>query len=105
MLGHTKKHRTEEYNYSHMSNKKNEVSERSIDWKIAAREALGDIPSTALNLQGLRYREGLTQGQLGQAIGVDQSNISKMESGKRRIGVKIAMRLEEIFDIDYRLFL
>jgi len=58
-----------------------------------------------LNLRGLRNREGLTQAELGKAIGVEQSNVSKMERGKRQIGVKIAKKLEKIFDIDYRLFL
>ena len=71
----------------------------------AAEEAFGNVPGTALNLRGLRNREGLTQAQLGQAIGVEQSNISKMERGIRQIGIKIAKRIEEVFDIDYHLFL
>lgn len=77
----------------------------TIDWKTAAKEMFGDTPSPALNLRGLRNREGLTQEELGKAIGVEQSNISKMELGKRQIGIKIAKRIEDIFDIDYRLFL
>lgn len=39
------------------------VSKKSIDWRTAAKEAFGDMPRTALNLRGLRYREDLTQGQ------------------------------------------
>lgn len=104
MLGHTRKHHTEEWNSSY-NQSKNAVPKESIDWKTAAKEAFGDIPSTALNLRGIRNREGLTQEQLGQALGVEQSNISKMECGKRQIGVKIAKRIEKLFDIDYRLFL
>jgi DNA-binding XRE family transcriptional regulator len=104
MLGHMRKHRTEEWNSSR-ERSKNEVSKESIDWRSAAKEAFGDMSSTALNLRGLRNREGLTQAQLGEAIGVEQSNISKMENGKRQIGAKIAKRIEKIFDIDYRLFL
>lgn len=65
----------------------------------------GDLPSTALNLRGLRNREGLTQEELAKAIGTEQSNISKMERGVRQIGVKIAKRIQKLFDIDYRLFL
>jgi len=75
------------------------------NWREAAKEVFGDIPRTALNLRGLRNREGMTQAQLGQAIGIEQSNISKMERGKRQIGIKIAKRIGELFDIDYRLFL
>lgn len=110
MLGHTKKHRTEQLNSSterlnSAIPKDRMVSKDSVDWRIAAKEAFGNTPSTALNMRGLRNREGLTQEQLGQAIGVEQSNISKMERGKRQIGIKIAKRIEELFDIDYRLFL
>lgn len=104
MLGHMRKHRTEERNSS-SERSKNVGTKRAIDWRTASKEAFGEISSTALNLRGLRNREGLTQGQFGQAIGVEQSNISKMERGKRQIGVKIAKRIEEMFDIDYRLFL
>ena len=88
-----------------MKQSKKESVNDSINWRIASQEAFGDASSTALNLRGLRNREGLTQEQLGQAIGVEQSNISKMERGVRQISVKIAKRIEEIFDIDYHLFL
>ena len=104
MQEHTGKHRTEERNSSQQLPKGRD-SERSINWRDVAKEAFGDIPSTALNLRGLRNREGLTQSQLGKAIGIEQSNISKMERGKRQIGTKIAKKLEKLFDIDYRLFL
>lgn len=104
MLAHTKKRHTERSNsIRHRSIKK--VHKKASDWRSAAKEAFGDIPGTAINLRGLRNREGLTQEQFGQAIGIEQSNISKMERGVRQIGVKIAKRIEEIFNIDYRLFL
>lgn len=104
MLGHTKKHRIKESNSS-CDRSKSKNSDEPIDWREAAKEAFGDTPNTALNLRGLRNREGITQAQLGKAIGVEQSNVSKMERGKRQIGVKIAKRIEELFNIDYRLFL
>lgn len=105
MLGHMRKHHTKKWKRSQCKSSSNANSDDSIDWKAAAAEAFGDIPSSALNLRGLRNREGLTQEQFGQAIDVEQSNISKMELGKRNIGVKIAKRIEQIFNIDYRLFL
>lgn len=104
MLGHTKKHPTKESNSS-SEHSKNKNSDESMDWREAAKEAFGDTSNVALNLRGLRNREGITQAQLGQALGVEQSNISKMERGKRQVGVRIAKRIEEIFNIDYRLFL
>ncbi|MFI5344162.1 MAG: helix-turn-helix transcriptional regulator [Chlamydiales bacterium] len=104
MLAHTSKHLTEERNSSHKISRRKD-SKASTNWRDAAKEVFGDMPSTALNLRGLRNREGLTQAQLGEAIGVEQSNISKMERGERQIGAKIAKKLEKLFDIDYRLFL
>ena len=104
MLGHMRKRHTEKLNSLHeISKRKN--SDESIDWRKAAKEVFSDSLSSALNLRGLRNREGLTQAQLGQAIGVEQSNISKMERGERQIGIKIAKKLEKLFNIDYRLFL
>ena len=82
-----------------------ELPKCTVNWRIASEEAFGGIPGTALNLRGLRNREGLTQEQLGKAIELDQSNVSKMERGVRQIGIKIAKRIEEAFDIDYHLFL
>ncbi|MBA3815797.1 MAG: helix-turn-helix transcriptional regulator [Parachlamydiaceae bacterium] len=42
---------------------------------------------------------------MGNFIGVEQSNISKIERGERSISAKIAKKLEKIFDVDYLLFL
>lgn len=104
MLGHTRKHHIEEKRFV-IKKPKSERSRDSVNWRTASEEAFGDAPGTALNLRGLRNREGLTQEQLGQAIGVEQSNISKMERGIRQIGIKSAKRIGEVFHIDYRLFL
>ena len=56
-------------------------------------------------LKGLRYREGLTQNQFAKKIGIRQSDLSKMENGKRPIGKTIAKRIEKKFDVNYRRFL
>lgn len=101
MLGHTRKHRTE----SQSSSKESSKNERSIHWRDAAKEVFGEEPSGSINLRGLRNREGITQAELGEALGIGQSNVSKLERGKRLISSKIAKRLQELFAIDYRLFL
>lgn len=76
---------------------------------VTAEEAIKDIADGrrewAVALKGLRYREDLTQKQLGELIGVDQGNISSMERGKRPIGKNIAKKLSALFKVDYRLFL
>ncbi|WP_068469944.1 helix-turn-helix domain-containing protein [Candidatus Protochlamydia phocaeensis] len=69
------------------------------------RKICGDLPEWAVTLRGLRNREGLTQAALGNLLGIAQTNISKMELGKRPIGKTIAKRLADLFHTDYRLFL
>ncbi|MEM7175776.1 MAG: helix-turn-helix transcriptional regulator [Chlamydiota bacterium] len=69
------------------------------------KKVYGDTPEPSVYLAGLRYRENMTQKELGEIIGIDQSNISKMENGERPIGKKIAKKLASIFKVDYRLFL
>ncbi len=66
---------------------------------------LAGAPQGAVMLRGLRNREGITQAELGKLLDIEQTNISKMELGKRQIGKQIAKRLAKIFDTDYRLFL
>ncbi len=56
-------------------------------------------------LRGTRHRENLTQAQMAKRINVTQSDLSKMENGKRPIGKTIAKRIEEEFGINYRYFL
>lgn len=99
MLVHTRKHRT----------KQTESPSRMEDAFVSAEEffedAFGDRPKWSVNLAGARKRDGLTQKQLGELIGVSQYNISKMEKGHRPIGKNIAKRLAKVFKTDYRLFL
>ena len=52
-----------------------------------------------------REREGLTQAQLADKLGMLQSHISEIEHGKRVIGKKLAKKIGTIFKLDYRVFL
>lgn len=56
-------------------------------------------------LQGARLKAELSQIELSGKLGIDQSDLSKMEHGKRPIGKKMAKRLATILDVDYRIFL
>ena len=56
-------------------------------------------------LVGARYRENLTQKQLSELTGIPQGHISKMENGKRTIGVKTAKKFAKALNVDYRVFL
>lgn len=98
MLGHTRKRPT----------KRNESVESESVFVSAEelfKESFGDRPEWSVMLVGARKRDGLTQKELGEMIGVSQYNISKMERGHRPIGKTIAKRLAEVFKTDYRLFL
>ena len=59
----------------------------------------------AMALRGFRGKEELTQEELADRLGVSQNAISEMESGKRSISKAMAVRLGEIFDISYKVFL
>ena len=79
------------------------------DTYISAEEVMkkirGKRPEWAVILRGLRYREDLTQKELGDLLGIAQTNISQMEHGKRPIGKKFAKKLADFFNTDYKFFL
>jgi len=83
----------------------NEVKEEPMSVREAIHELCGDLPRWAIAFCGLRHREGLTQVEMGNMLGIPQGNISQMEHGKRPIGKQIAKRIAELFKTDYRLFL
>lgn len=97
MRAHTKKHHTRG------------KEDTFFPGAISARDYLDMTsdgrPQYAVNLSGLRYREDYTQKELGDLVGIDQSNISQMERGKRAIGKEVAKRLAKVFKVDYRIFL
>ena len=60
-----------------------------------------DLPKWAVFFRGLHYREDLTQAEMGEKLGIAQTNISQMELGKRAIGKKLAMKLAKLFNTDH----
>jgi hypothetical protein len=56
-------------------------------------------------LQGVRFREGITQVELSRNTGIPQRHISEMENGKRTIGKVNARKLATAMDVDYRIFM
>ncbi|MEK6580253.1 MAG: helix-turn-helix transcriptional regulator, partial [Bdellovibrionota bacterium] len=56
-------------------------------------------------LQGARVKEGLSQVELAEKLKISQTNLSKMENGKRPIGKNMAKRLSKVLNINYRVFL
>ena len=56
-------------------------------------------------LKETRTKQGFTQQVLAEMLGIPQNHISAMEYGKRPIGKKMAQRLAEALNINYREFL
>ena len=101
MLAHMKKHHTK----NDLSFSKVEIEEQAISVSDYYKQSYGDFPRWAVLLSGLRNREGLTQSELGEMIGVAQYHISRMEHGRRAIGKTLAKKLAALFKTDYRIFL
>lgn len=77
---------------------------RGDDEDIPIEEVLTDrTPGTIL--QGLRYRENLTQEELAKRVGIPRRHISDMENNRRPIGKQNAKRIAEVFGTDPRVFL
>ena len=54
----------------------------------------------AENLKRIRTGKGLTQGELGDAIGYSNKAVSKWESGGGIPGVEILLRLSRVLEVD-----
>lgn len=79
-------------------------SDQTIPWREMFPEYRDeDIPGVCL--RGVRRREGMTQAELAQRIGIPQRHISEMEHGKRPIGKEMAKRLGAALNIGYKVFL
>ncbi|MBY0384574.1 helix-turn-helix domain-containing protein [bacterium] len=55
--------------------------------------------------RGIRSKNNLTQAEVAERLNIDQSDVSKIEKGKRAIGKSLAKKIEKEFGIDYRRFL
>lgn len=95
----------EKYKISAADEMDREPSEGAVSADALFAELDRKYTKPGVLLRGLRARENLSQIEFAQAIGVTQSDLSKMELGKRPIGKIIAKRIAEKFDIDYRSLL
>ena len=101
MLARMRKHHTK----NDLSFYEVEMEEQAISVADYYKQSYEDFPKWAVLLSGLRNREGLTQSQLGEMLGVVQYHISRIERGKRTIGKALAKKLAALFKTDYRIFL
>jgi DNA-binding XRE family transcriptional regulator len=95
----------EKVGYPKKSKAKKTKNFLNSSWRDLFKELLETHSEQGLTLKGLRLRDGYTQAQLGEMIGVPQNNISAMERGNRSIGKNIAKKLSGIFKVRYQDFL
>lgn len=101
MQAHTRKLHTEKRIMVSKSRREDEL----VDWKTAFSDLIDKFTEVGIVLKGLRLREGWTQAEVAEKIGISQANLSKMERGKRTIGKAMAKKFAAIFGTDYRVFL
>jgi DNA-binding XRE family transcriptional regulator len=99
MQAHTRRHPIEKETAADMK------SDAMINWRTAFTDLIDKFSEAGATLRGLRMRDGLTQKELAQKMGISQANISKMEHGKRPIGDVLAKKFASFFHTDYRVFL
>lgn len=81
------------------------VEQKSVDAREFYPELSDPIKRIAISFHGTRLRLGLTQRQMAEKIGLNQSDISKIEKGEREISRKLAVRIGKALKVDYRRFL
>ena len=60
---------------------------------------------SAMMVRGARTREGMTQVELSEKLGVKQHNLSMIENAKRPVGKDLAKRLAKVFNSNYKVFI
>ena len=78
--------------------------EASVPWREVFSDLIGKSSESGVMLRASRKEAALTQIELARKLGIPQSNLSAMETGKLAIGRIMAKRLAVIFKTDYRLF-
>ncbi len=79
------------------------------DEYIPAEEVFPDLkdPQKLIGIvfRGIRFKNNLTQSEVAARLGLDQSDVSKIERGERAVGKALAKKIQKEFGIDYRRFL
>lgn len=79
--------------------------EETVAWRDAFKDVFQQTSELATILRGARAKEGMTQKELAEALGVGQAYISQIEKGSRQINVAFAKKLAKVFNTDYKVFL
>ncbi len=82
-----------------------EIQVEQEDEGVCSMEELFPNASPAMALRGLRVREGITQKQLADSLGISQTRVSELETGARAISLAMAKRIAEAYKTSYKIFL
>ncbi len=74
-------------------------------WREVAKNNIKKYTEAGLAIRGSRFKEGLTQKQLAEKLEVLPHHISEMEHGKRPVSKKMAHKLAEVLNVNYKVFL
>jgi DNA-binding XRE family transcriptional regulator len=74
------------------------------DELYTAEEVFSDTHPGGM-IKGLRAREGITQKQMADKLGIRQHHVSEMEKGVRPITLEMAKRIGKVLNISYKVFL
>ena len=80
-----------------------EVAENIDDWDWWKKKTANITPGDHLRVT--RTMREMKQTELAKKIGVKPQQISDMEKGRAPIGKKMAMRIGEVLNMDYKHFL
>jgi DNA-binding XRE family transcriptional regulator len=85
------------------------LQNNSNEESLPAEDVFPNIKDPAKRIgiifRGIRFKHNLTQAEVAKKLGLDQSDVSKIEKGKRPIGKALAKKIEKEFGIDYHRFL
>jgi transcriptional regulator with XRE-family HTH domain len=59
-----------------------------------------EVAAIGSRLRGLRKERGLTQAELARQIGIQQSDLSRMEQGEYRVSLDNLFKILGVFDLD-----
>lgn len=82
-----------------------EAWENATPWEVLAKDRIERYKKAGIVLRGARYKNNLSQIKLAELSGVHQNEISKIENGKRSVGLKVAKKLAKSLKIDYQLLI
>jgi transcriptional regulator with XRE-family HTH domain len=73
---------------------------------VAQKSRVGTSEVTAVGsrLRRLRKERGLTQAELARQIGIQQSDLSRMEKGEYRVSLDNLFKILGVFDLDLAQF-